>query len=116
MPTIWIPALLRPLTSGQQSVKVAGLTLRDVIENLEASFPGIKAKLCQGEVVRPGLSVVVDGQIARGGLSEPVREDSEVHFIPAIAGGQRKGIRGQESGVSGYPPAATALSALTPDP
>jgi molybdopterin synthase sulfur carrier subunit len=87
MPTVWIPALMRSLTAGQESVQVEGATLGELIDALEAKHPGIKAKLCQGSGVRPGLSVVIDGQIARGGLAEAVGEKSEVHFIPAIAGG-----------------------------
>ena len=87
MATVWIPALLRQLTSDQQSVQVAGATLREVIDALDAKFPGIKAKLCPNDQMRPGLAVVVDGEVARGGLSEAVGENSEVHFIPAVAGG-----------------------------
>ena len=87
MAVVWIPALMRPLTAGQESVPVAGATLREVIDALDAKFPGIKDRLCQGDAVRPGLSVVIDGQIVRGGFSEAVQENSEVHFIPAIAGG-----------------------------
>jgi molybdopterin converting factor small subunit len=33
------------------------------------------------------MAVVVDTQIARAGLSESVGANSEVHFIPAVAGG-----------------------------
>jgi molybdopterin converting factor small subunit len=87
MATVWIPALLRSLTAGQESVRVAGATLGELIDNLDRQFPGIKSKLCQGDSIRPGLSIVIDGQVARGGLSESAPENCEVHFIPAIAGG-----------------------------
>jgi sulfur-carrier protein len=88
MPTVWIPALLRNLTQGQQTVQVPGLTVREVIDALDAKFPGIKARLCQDDQLRPGMAVVIDTQVARGGLSEAVQDTSEVHFIPAIAGGR----------------------------
>ena len=87
MPTVWIPALLRHLTNDQESVQVPGTSVREVIDVLETKFPGIKACLCQGDKVRPGLAIVIDGQVVRGGLSEAVQENSEVHFIPAVAGG-----------------------------
>lgn len=87
MPTVWVPALLRHLTGDQESIPVAGATLREVIDALDGKFPGIKARLCQGDGLRPGLATVIDGQVVRGGLSEPVEEGSEVHFIPAVAGG-----------------------------
>ena len=99
MPTVWIPALLRPLTAGQASVQAAGSTVREVIDALDAKFPGIKAKLFQGDNVRPGLSIVINGQIARGGLSEAVQEASEVHFIQAIAGGQGAAGSRQQAGI-----------------
>ena len=41
----------------------------------------------RNDEVRPGLAVVIDGQIVRGGLSEAVQENSEMHFIAAVAGG-----------------------------
>jgi len=87
MPTVWVPALLRHLTDGQQTVQVPGQTVREVIDALETKFPGIKARLCHDDQLRPGMAVVIDAQVARGGLAEPVQENSEVHFIPAIAGG-----------------------------
>ena len=33
------------------------------------------------------MAVSVDTQVARFGLRQPVGENSEVHFVPAIAGG-----------------------------
>jgi len=87
MATVLIPALLRNFSHDQESVQVAGNTLGDLIDALELKFPGIKSRLCDGDHVRAGLAVVIDTQVARGGLSEAVNENSEVHFIPAIAGG-----------------------------
>jgi molybdopterin synthase sulfur carrier subunit len=87
MPTVWIPALLRPLTRQQESVQVSGATLAEVIDALDRQFPGVKDRLCQGGELRPGLAVVVDTQVIRTGLSQAVDEKSEVHFVPAIAGG-----------------------------
>lgn len=87
MPTVWIPALLRSFTKDQASIHVTGSTLREVIDALDAKFPGINTRLCDGDQVRAGLAVVIDTQVARGGLSEAVQETSEVHFIPAIGGG-----------------------------
>jgi sulfur-carrier protein len=87
MPTVWIPALLRNFTGGHESVQAAGATVRELIDALERRYPGIKARLCDGSELRPGQAVVIDGQVARQGLSAEVKEDSEVHFIPAIGGG-----------------------------
>ncbi|MBI3821623.1 MAG: MoaD/ThiS family protein [Planctomycetes bacterium] len=102
MATVWIPALLRSFTNQSESIQVPGATLGELIDALEAKFPGIKARLCDGPDIRPGLAVVIDTQIARGGLSEVVQENSEVHFIPAIAGGAWPVVRDQWS--VAYPP------------
>ena len=66
---------------------VPGATVRQVIASLEQLFPGIRQRLCDGDGLRPGIAVAVDSQVARLGLLQPVGEDSEVHFLPAVSGG-----------------------------
>jgi molybdopterin converting factor small subunit len=87
--TVWIPSLARDLTHGQETVEVAGLNVRQIIDGLEQLFPGIKQRFCEGNDLRPGMAVAVDTQIARLGLVQPVGPHSEVHFLPAVAGGAR---------------------------
>ena len=87
MPTIFIPAPIRSLTGGKASVVVAGSSVREAIESLEAKYPGIKERLCEGEKIRPTISVMVDGQVSHLKMREKLREDSEVHFVIAISGG-----------------------------
>jgi molybdopterin synthase sulfur carrier subunit len=87
MATVWIPSLLRDLTGGREVLTASGATVRQVIDALERDYPGIKTRLCEGNAIRPGLSVAVDSMVARLGLAEPVKENSEVHFLPAIGGG-----------------------------
>jgi molybdopterin synthase sulfur carrier subunit len=87
MPTVWIPSLLRDLTGGTETVTVAGATVRQVVESLECMYPGIRARLCDANGMRSGIAVVVDTEVARLGLLQPVGEKSEVHFLPAIGGG-----------------------------
>jgi molybdopterin synthase sulfur carrier subunit len=87
MPTIWIPTPLRDLTQGKASVTVAGSTVRAVIESLESQFPGIRERLCEGDKIRPNISVFVDGMITHLKMRERLKETSEVHFVIAISGG-----------------------------
>jgi len=87
MPTIWIPAPLRKLTQGKTSVVVAGSTLREAIENLETKYPGVRERLCEGERIRPNISVMVDGTISYLKMREKLADDTEVHFVIAISGG-----------------------------
>ncbi|HZZ79225.1 MAG TPA: MoaD/ThiS family protein [Gemmataceae bacterium] len=87
MPTVWIPALLRHLTGERESVLATGVTLGEIIESMDSQHPGIKTRLVQGNDLRPGIAVVIDGQVSREGLGAAVPQNSEVHFIPSVSGG-----------------------------
>jgi molybdopterin synthase sulfur carrier subunit len=87
MAVVWIPALLQPLTGGQEKVSVPGETLRQVIDHLEARFPGMQGRLCDGDRLRPSMVAVVDGLVSRQGLRKRLEDSSEVHFLPAMSGG-----------------------------
>ncbi|MFQ5933617.1 MAG: MoaD/ThiS family protein [Dehalococcoidia bacterium] len=87
MATVFIPSLMRGITGGQEKVQVAGSTVRQIIDNLEKEFPGIKERLVDKNRVKSNISVAVDGQVAPLGMLEKVEEDSEVHFLSAISGG-----------------------------
>ena len=87
MPTVWIPALLRDLTRGEDFLTVPGETVGQVIENLDARYPGVRVRLCEQGRLKPNIAVVVDGVTSRQRLRHRLTETSEVHFIPAISGG-----------------------------
>jgi len=87
MPTIYIPAPIRSLTQGKVSVVVSGSSVREAIESLEAEYPGVKERLCEGDKIRANISVMVDGQTSHLKMREPLDDDSEVHFLIAISGG-----------------------------
>src|SRR5215467_7883196 len=87
MAIVFLSAMLQPLTGGVSQVRVAGRTIRTIINNLEERFPGIKDRLLQDGDLRPDVAIAVDGEMGRDGLAEQVGEDSEVHFIPPLSGG-----------------------------
>jgi molybdopterin synthase sulfur carrier subunit len=87
MPVVWIPSLLRQLTHDQEKVTVAGTNIGEVIAEMERLYPGIRARLCDGDSLRPGMAVVVDTEVARLGLAKPIHETSEIHFLPSLSGG-----------------------------
>ena len=86
MALVFIPAAMQTLTHGEAQVRVAGRTVRAVLNHLEARFPGIKERLLQGSELRPDMAVAVDGEIIFD-LTDAVADDSEVHFVPPISGG-----------------------------
>jgi len=98
MPVVWIPSLLRSLTGGQEKVSLPGETVGQVVENLEQRYPGIRARLFQGDRLRPDLSLVIDGKVSPRGLLQTVGETSEIRFIPSIRGGSGPGGWGEASG------------------
>jgi molybdopterin synthase sulfur carrier subunit len=85
--TVFIPSLWRDLTGGKDRVEVAGSSVRQLVANLESAFPGLAARLVEDDQLSRRVQVSVDGHVSRLGLLERVGETSEVHFIPAIAGG-----------------------------
>ncbi len=89
MPEVWIPPRMQALTRGNKTVQVPGGSVRQVINNLEKEYPGIRSRLCDedGIDLLPGIAVIVDGETSQLGLLERLREDSEVHFLPALGGG-----------------------------
>ncbi|MGH7128078.1 MAG: MoaD/ThiS family protein [Planctomycetaceae bacterium] len=87
MPRVFIPPQLRALTGGGEVIEAEGRTVRQVIDDLEVRHPGLRERLCEGDDLKPGLSVAVDGNVSGLGLFQKVREESEVHFLPAIGGG-----------------------------
>jgi len=88
LPVVWIPSLLRELTNGQKSLSINGDTVRQVIENLERKYPGIKGRLCDGDRLHASISIVVDGYTSTLKLRQPLHESSEVHFVISISGGK----------------------------
>lgn len=87
MATVFIPALLRKLTGGQESIAAAGRTVGQIIDDIEKQFPGFRAHVVDNRELKPSIAVSIDGEIAAGGLLDRVEESSEIHFIPALGGG-----------------------------
>jgi molybdopterin synthase sulfur carrier subunit len=87
---VLIPSPLRKLTNNQSEVLASGSTVREIIDDLEAQFPGIKERLCDGDGnLRRFVNIFVDQEDVRflDGLDTKVKSEAEVSIIPAIAGG-----------------------------
>jgi len=87
MATIFIPAQLHPLTGNIKQMELDVRNVRDVIDQLEQQFPGIRERLCQDNQISPALQISIDSVITSRGMIAKIQPDSEVHFIPAIGGG-----------------------------
>ena len=85
-----IPTPLRKLTQNQEIVDAEGVTIREVLNSLEISYPGLKERICDDQDnIRRFVNVFVNDEDIRV-LQEsetPVKSGDEVSIVPAIAGG-----------------------------
>ena len=85
-----IPTQLRTLTDGVGEVTVDGATVAEVIEHLEASHPGMRARLLDDTgALRRFVNVYVEDEDVRflDGIGTPVPDGAKLSIIPAVAGG-----------------------------
>lgn len=85
-----IPTPLRPLTKNQGEVDITAGSITDLVNTLEASYPGIKSRLCDesGEL-RRFVNIYVNEEDIRflKGKDTALKTGDEVSIVPAIAGG-----------------------------
>ncbi len=87
---VLIPTPLQKLTNDQATVDCVGTSVAELLESLEQSCPGIKARLCdeQGQL-RRFVNFYVNSEDIRflDGVNTSLNDGDEVSIIPAIAGG-----------------------------
>ena len=88
--SVRIPTILRTYTDGESEVKADGDTLADVLESLDASYPGIKGRILDEQgAIRRFVNVYVGNDDVRflDALATSTPEGSQISVIPAVAGG-----------------------------
>ncbi len=85
--TVVLPRSLVALFPGaSRRVDAQGSTVGEVIDSLDARWPGLRDRLCYpGPVLHEYINVFVDSQPAD--VTTPVPPDAIIHVIPAVAGG-----------------------------
>lgn len=90
MSSVRIPTILRTYTGGSSEVTASGDTLSAVLDDLEASYPGIRSRVLDdaGEL-RRFVNVYVGNEDVRflDGLATATPEGAQISIIPAVAGG-----------------------------
>ena len=71
----------RRYTGGMREFTITARNLRGVIKALDRLYPGL------GVHLEEETTVAIDGEIHEVGYLQPLRQDSEVFFIPKIEGG-----------------------------
>jgi adenylyltransferase/sulfurtransferase len=86
---VYIPTSLRRVTAGQALVEAEARDIASLLDQLERRFPGLKRQLVdeQGRLHRYVNVYVNNEEVGERGMSTPLKEDDEVAFIPAMAGG-----------------------------
>ncbi len=85
-----VPTILRTHTDGEGQVSGEGGTLREVLDDLEARYPGIRARVVADDgSVRRFVNVYVNDEDVRylGALETEVEDGDVVSILPAVAGG-----------------------------
>ena len=88
--SVRIPTILRTYTNGESEVKADGGTVAEVLDSLDASYPGIKARILDDEgAIRRFVNVYVGNDDVRflEALQTSTPEGAQVSVIPAVAGG-----------------------------
>jgi len=78
---------MRKLTGGRDRVTVSGKNLREAIADLDRQFPGIGNQLLDDGDIKASIAVSIDGEVGTNGVLDTIRENSEIFFMPSIAGG-----------------------------
>lgn len=87
MTTVRIPQPMQVYTKNRDVVHAEGKNVRQLINALEKIYPGMKDALVEDDKLKPDVAVMLDGKITQLGLLQPLSEENEVIFIPAISGG-----------------------------
>jgi molybdopterin converting factor small subunit len=88
--SVRIPTILRTYTGGESEVTAEGATLADVLDDLESSYSGIRARILDDSGdIRRFVNVYVGNDDVRflDGLATATPDGAQLSIIPAVAGG-----------------------------
>ena len=91
MPRVKLPTILRTHAGGVRDVDAQGTTLRELLDDLEARYPGITAMVLTDDgALHRFVNVYVNDEDVRylGSLETEVRPGDTVSILPAVAGGR----------------------------
>jgi molybdopterin converting factor small subunit len=88
--SVRIPTILRTYTGGESEVSATGSTLAEVLDDLDASYAGIRGRIVDEDgKLRRFVNVYVgdDDVRFRQDLATPTPDGTKISVIPAVAGG-----------------------------
>ncbi|MEJ1934673.1 MoaD/ThiS family protein [Nostoc sp. NIES-2111] len=87
---VLVPTALQNFTNNQAALESSGNNIAELLDSLETTFPGIKARLCDDKgQPRRFLNLYVNSEDIRflDGTKTPLKDGDEVSIVPAVAGG-----------------------------
>ncbi len=88
--SVRVPTILRSYTGGDSEVSAEGATLSEVLDDLDASYAGIRARILDDNgKLRRFVNVYVGDEDVRflDDLATPTPDGVKISVIPAVAGG-----------------------------
>ncbi|GEP35799.1 molybdopterin synthase sulfur carrier subunit [Nocardioides szechwanensis] len=88
--SVRVPTILRTYTGGESEVTASGSTLSEVLDDLDSSYAGIKARILDDNgALRRFVNVYVGNDDVRflDDLATPTPDGTQISVIPAVAGG-----------------------------
>ena len=88
--SVRVPTILRTYTGGDSQVDADGATLAEVLDDLDRSYAGIKARILDDNgQLRRFVNVYVGNDDVRflENLETPTPAGAQISVIPAVAGG-----------------------------
>lgn len=87
---VLVPTTLQKFTNDQPTIECSGTNVAELIDQLESSCPGIKARLCdESGKPRRFLNFYVNDEDIRflEGTDTVLTDGDKVSIVPAVAGG-----------------------------
>ncbi len=85
-----IPTILRKHTGGARAVQASGSTVREILDDVDASNPGLRSAIvAEGGDLHRFINVYLNDEDIRflGSLETPVSDGDTLSILPAVAGG-----------------------------
>ena len=85
-----IPTPMRSFTDGAAEVAIEAATIKEVVDNLEKEYPGMKERICDTDgSLRLYVNIYLNDEDIRSldDINTGVKDGDSIHIIPAIAGG-----------------------------
>ena len=85
-----VTAVLQKMVGGQKTISAAGGTVRAILDDIDARYPGFKGQMFgeDGKIQR-FVNIYLNDEDIRytGGAETPVSQGDKLDILPALAGG-----------------------------